>query len=170
MNKQELMNVAWSVAYLTAEEMGGKPVDYISYGLKEAWVLFKGANETVETTDDVKVAPQWFIRQNLTSGEAYAVSVGEWNIDRETEKAVHFSVATDYGYVRFWCPKSILVSQSEDEQKMYKAEAKRLINKAKAFKAHAQLVEEAKSLGIKGIRKNMRTETLKQKIAASQAA
>ena len=40
MSKSTLMKNAWKLAGMKAKELGGKPVEYISYGLKEAWRIF----------------------------------------------------------------------------------------------------------------------------------
>lgn len=40
MSKSVLMKNAWKLATMKAKQLGGKPVEYISYGMKEAWKLY----------------------------------------------------------------------------------------------------------------------------------
>ena len=49
----------------------------------------------------------WFVRKNYTANEAYAISVTEPAIERETEKAYLLSFKTEWGIIKGWFPKSV---------------------------------------------------------------
>ena len=40
-NKQKIMKKAWSIAKKAAKDHGGKPSEFISCALKEAWALYR---------------------------------------------------------------------------------------------------------------------------------
>lgn len=50
----------------------------------------------------------WFLNKNFTSNESYAISVSELSIERETEKAYYLKALSDFGTLKFWCPKSCI--------------------------------------------------------------
>lgn len=101
-----------------------------------------------------------FLDKTLTQGERYAWSTGDGPyISKETEKAVLIKNKTDFGTISFWAPKSALLTDND------------LIKKSNIIKKglnyNEQLVNFAKSNGVKNVRKGMKTNTLIQKIRDS---
>jgi hypothetical protein len=65
-----------------------------------------------ELFHSVNGVPTWFIEENLNQQEAYAVencSCGSCVV-RETQKAEWVEFDTDFGGVRLWVPKSIMIA------------------------------------------------------------
>lgn len=62
-----------------------------------------------------------FVLDKLTQSELQAIhttsSSGDWKIKKETEKAVLVSIATDYGKVEFWSPKSVI--RTDEQMRAY---------------------------------------------------
>jgi hypothetical protein len=51
---------------------------------------------------------KWFMRKNFTLGEQQAMANGcEYEVKRETEKAFYLFIATDFGLIKSWVPKSV---------------------------------------------------------------
>lgn len=90
---------------------------------------------------------------------------------RETEKAVCISLEYERmdgersKFYDIWIPKSCFESE-EDKAKALEAMNARF---EAGKKKHDDLLAQAKALGIKGVRVNMRTATLEEKIAAVSA-
>lgn len=106
----------------------------------------------------------WFIDKNFTQSERLVIQTadfgGELETLHETEKAVQFKAFSDYGNITFWCPKSCILKAGEVDADMErKATA---INKGLDY--NEKLLKLAKENGIKGVRKGMKTDTLKKKI------
>ena len=61
---------------------------------------------------DVNGVPAWIIRKNLNNDESYAVlnECDSMNVVRETEKAQLVEFITNYGNIKMWTPKSVLVA------------------------------------------------------------
>lgn len=60
---------------------------------------------------------EWFIRKNFNTQEQAALATCyEYDIIGETEKAYKIMADTDYGYIKFWCPKSCTVEINESEE------------------------------------------------------
>lgn len=97
---------------------------------------------------------KWFIQKKFNQTEQYLISVADLVIERETEKAIYINAQSDFGNIRFWCPKSCLVSE-EDR----KAEAERYQN---ACSKYEQLKEFAEKNGVKTSAR-MRKSTLLQR-------
>lgn len=99
----------------------------------------------------------WFIDKNFNSQEAYAISVSDLFIEKETEKAVLLGAYSDYGKLKFWCPKACLMSEEE-----IKEEEDRAHN---GFRYNELLNDYCRhSSNLKGIRKHMKTSTMLKKI------
>jgi hypothetical protein len=98
----------------------------------------------------------WFLEKNLNEQERYAVSVSDLAIERETPKAILIGAYSDFGKVTFWCPKSCLMSEEE-----IKTADDRILN---GFRYNELLTDYAKQSKVKGIRKGLKTSTLKAKI------
>lgn len=105
--------------------------------------------------------PDWVLDSNLSSAERYAWSVGDGAyVRRETEKAVLIGNKTDFGEVTVWVPKSVIMTSEQVRTNV----ARRNERFQKGIERHAKLVELAESSGVKGVRKNMRGETLVKKL------
>lgn len=102
----------------------------------------------------------WFLSKNFNQNEQYiikcAIIGGELSIERETEKAILFKANSDWGTLKFWCPKSCLIEASEIEEIAPAS--------SKGLEYNALLVEYGKQNKIKGIRKGLKTSTLLKKI------
>lgn len=111
----------------------------------------------------------WFLNKNFTSNERTIIENadmgGELIVVRETEKAVNFKAVSDYGTLVFWCPKSCLTVNETEEERKINEEKSEKISSGLAY--NELLVSYAKSKGIKGIRKGMKTVTLIQKIKSA---
>lgn len=59
----------------------------------------------------------WFINKNFTENQksALATCCG-YKIEKETEKAYFLNADTEYGCIKFWCPKSCTVEINEAEE------------------------------------------------------
>ena len=57
----------------------------------------------------------WIIQKNLSAEKKHALTttLDSWKIERETEKAYLFSIATDFGKITMWCPKSQTTEEEE---------------------------------------------------------
>lgn len=59
----------------------------------------------------------WFINKNFTENQKSALATAYgYKIEKETEKAYFLNADTDYGCIKFWCPKSCTVEISDDEE------------------------------------------------------
>ena len=59
----------------------------------------------------------WFINKNFTENQKSALATAyDYKIEKETEKAYFLSADTDYGCIKFWCPKSCTVEINEAEE------------------------------------------------------
>jgi len=107
--------------------------DFFAYALKQAWATIKrdaawaagAADREAErqaerakalqvdfSTAKVVGIQQWFLSKNMSSNEAYAIqaaSYGDFRVEKESEKAVLLSIATDYGKIKSWFPKVAVV-------------------------------------------------------------
>lgn len=102
----------------------------------------------------------WFLAKTLNQQEMMAVKNGaDFEIVRETEKAYYIAAVTDFGAIRFWCPKSCTLTAEE-----IKAEREATAQKMQSGLAYNEaLVEFCKANGIKVGARN-RTATLIEKI------
>lgn len=100
---------------------------------------------------------EWIVRKNLEVGtnEYFAAKEidFEFEIEKETEKAVYGFFPTSYGRVYMWCPKSQLLTVAEKVE-----EDNARINR------YEEVLNFAKEHGLK-VRKGMKMTTLKAKIA-----
>ena len=59
----------------------------------------------------------WFINKNFTENQKSALATAyDYKIEKETEKAYFLNANTDYGCIKFWCPKSCTVEINEAEE------------------------------------------------------
>lgn len=59
----------------------------------------------------------WFINKNFTENQKSALATAyDYKIEKETEKAYFLNADTDYGCIKFWCPKSCTVEINEAEE------------------------------------------------------
>jgi len=57
--------------------------------------------------------PQWFIEQNFTGEERYAITTCESVIEKETEKANLLVWNTKFGRISKWIPKSVYGNEKQ---------------------------------------------------------
>lgn len=109
----------------------------------------------------------WFLEKNFTQNERFIIEAadmgGELFREKETEKAVLFKAVSDYGTLKFWCPKSCLTENETEQERQYRFEKAERFQSGLAY--NETLVQYAKQAGIKGIRCGMKTATLIKKIA-----
>lgn len=158
---KNIMKRAWEIAREGQSKFGGKVSDYLSESLKMAWAEAKNQDNEVVAIKD------WFIRKNFNQHEAYAISVADYiKVARETEKAYYLEIVTEFGNIKTWAPKSVCMNREQFNAE-FEAQQTRF---NKGLERNLQLLEEAKSLGIKGVRKGMKTKTLERKIAEFKTA
>lgn len=129
MTKRNMMKYAHQLAKLLVEQTGDYQIA-LSFALKEVWRQVKLYDKKRFTKNSIMSAyvrlrqprrnntrnvfgvPAWIIRKNLTNEEAYAVlnECDSMKVVRETEKAQLVEFDTNYGRVRMWTPKSVLVA------------------------------------------------------------
>ncbi|TDM12646.1 hypothetical protein [Macrococcus bovicus] len=130
MNKKHMMVSAHRIAQRIVKEVGNYSIA-LSLALKEVWRQVKTYNkkrfgwEAIYSAErrlctpkqqssnkNVGGVPEWIIRKNLTTEEAFAVinSYSQVTIRKETEKAVLVDFHTDWGHVSMWCPKSVMAA------------------------------------------------------------
>lgn len=110
---------------------------------------------------------EWFLEKNFTSNERYVIELAEMNDEliaiKESDKAVYFKAVSDFGELKFWCPKSCIYTEEEAIEEMQK--------KSSALKRglsyNETLLALAKENGIKGVRKGMKTATLIKKLTSA---
>ena len=112
----------------------------------------------------------WFLEKKFNEGERMVIRCADLDIIEETEKAVQIYADSDYGCLKFWCPKSCIITDEEyaaiveEETRRYDEQLKKAeIGLAKLEK----LVLWAKENGVKGVRKGMRKVTVLAKIEAA---
>ena len=130
MTKKHMMVAAHRIAQRIVKEVGNYSIA-LSLALKEVWRQVKTYNKKrfgweaiysaerrlctpkqQSTNKNVGGVPEWIIRKNLTTEEAFAVinSYPQVTIKKETEKAVLVDFHTDWGHVSMWCPKSVMAA------------------------------------------------------------
>ena len=128
MTKRNMMRYAHQLANLLVKETGDYQIA-LSFALKEVWRQVKLYDKKRFTKNSIMSAyvrlrhprrnnqnvfgvPAWIIRKNLTNEEAYAVlnECDSMKVVRETEKAQLVEFSTNYGLVKMWTPKSVLVA------------------------------------------------------------
>jgi len=62
---------------------------------------------------------KWFMNKNFNQNEAYAISVSDLTVLKETEKAYYLSATSDYGTLKFWCPKSCTFDSETESDNSY---------------------------------------------------
>lgn len=147
---KKVMVRAWEIAREAVKKFGGKVKEFFQQALIMAWREVKMMNN-----DNISIK-SWFLNKNFDSNERYAISVSELGIAKETEKAVFIKATSDYGVIKFWCPKSCLTTHEE--------EAKVIENKINRYET---LINWCKANNVKGVRFKMRVETIKAKIEAA---
>lgn len=124
-----MMRYAHQLAKLLVEQTGNYQIA-LSFALKEVWRQVKLYDKKRFTKNSIMSAyvrliqprrnssqnifgvPAWIINKNLTNEEAYAVlnECDSMKVVRETEKAQLVEFSTNYGRVKMWTPKSVLVA------------------------------------------------------------
>ncbi|MBT2844719.1 hypothetical protein [Staphylococcus coagulans] len=154
MNKSNLFKNAWEIAKSGANKFGGSCKDYFSESLKMAYKGIVLAEAEIEI-------PAWIVRKNV--GNVMAVEKSVLSVKRETEKALLIHADGKFGSFDFWTPKSVLKKVNvTDYSKVTITVENEMV---KAMDNHFELVRKAKALGIKGIRSNMKSSTLRKKIS-----
>ncbi|MFD1066710.1 hypothetical protein [Oceanobacillus locisalsi] len=162
MNTTEIM----SKAVANAKVMEGDWIAKMSLALKKAWKEAKYAAQlAAKAMNEVVSIKSWFIRKNFDQNEAYTLQTAEFEIIKETEKAYRLKAMTDFGNLFVWAPKSVCLNQEQFNAEFDAVQTK--MNKG--LERNLELLKEAKELGIKGVRKGMKTKTLENKIAAHKA-
>lgn len=157
-NLKAIMERAWEIKREHKANIFG-------FCLEMAWAEAKAPKEEVKNYEIKK----WFLEKNFSQNERYIINLavisGELNVLNETEKAIQFKADSDFGYIKFWCPKSCLTENMTEQEKRW--EEKRKNNIVSGIDYNHKLIEFAKANGIKGVRVGMKTLTLKQKISAA---
>lgn len=156
---KQVMVKAWEIAKAAVNKFGGKAKEYIAEAMKIAWAQVK----TASTITIVEVK-NWFVNKNFTSEQAYAINDADrFQIVDETEKAYKLRVATAFGNIVSWFPKSVCMTQEQVnvENAVRQARAPR----ENGLEKNMRLLIEARELGVKGLRERNRTATLERKIA-----
>lgn len=106
----------------------------------------------------------WFLNKNLTANERYVVEMAQVNdeltVMKETEKAVQFQAVSDFGTIKFWCPKSCIMTEGEVVKVVEEKNAKI----SAGLNYNETLLKLAKDNKVKGVRKGMKTVTLAAKL------
>lgn len=156
MTKSQIFKNAWVIAKAGANKFGGSSKEYIADALKMAYA---GYTVEVNEVSEIEIA-EWIVRKNV--GSVYAVQKSVLSVARETEKALLIQATGKFGEFSFWAPKSVCKFKNVTDY--FTATVTVEDTMVKAMNTHFDLVEEAKALGIKGIRSNMKSSTLREKI------
>ena len=151
---KKVMVRAWEIAREAVKKFGGKVKEFFQQALIMAWEEVKTMNS------EHIVIKSWFLAKNFTEGERYAISVSDLAIEKETEKAVFIRATSDYGFIKFWCPKSCITTI---EEKIALLEEENRKYEEKIHK-YGKLIIWCKENNVKGVRNKMRVETIKAKI------
>lgn len=108
------------------------------------------------------IIKDWFLDKKFTQDEKYAISVSDVSIIGESEKAVKLKFESDYGNIFSWIPKSCLMTEEEIAEKQRRFE--------EGCERYEQMLDYAKSLGCKGVRRGMKLWTIENKINEALAA
>lgn len=110
----------------------------------------------------------WF-RRTLTLEELNVLcNFPDFIYQKETEKAILFNIVGRYGSFTRWIPKSAIVTEQDKAIRRLKEEANwqaYLDRQAKGLEKYEKLLEFAKSTGVPGIKKRMKTATIKNILA-----
>lgn len=98
----------------------------------------------------------WFLNKTLDARTRQEVT-NDFFVKVTTAKAYLLEQATDHGVVRFWCPISCTLKEGEVDPDLER-EVKKMQS---GLEYNQTLLEFAKAHGVKGVRKGMRTETIK---------
>lgn len=153
MTKSQIFKNAWAIAKHGANKFGGSSKEYIAKALKMA---YKGL---VLKEAEIEV-PEWIVRKNV--GNVMVVQKSVLSVKRETEKALLIQGSGKFGEFSFWTPKSVCKFTNVSDYFTATVTVEDAMSKAMAN--HDALLEEAKKMGIKGVRCNMKSETLRKKI------
>ncbi|WP_105980142.1 hypothetical protein [Staphylococcus simulans] len=154
MTKSQIFKNAWAIAKHGKKKFGGKVKEYFAEALKMAYKGIVLANPEIEI-------PEWIVRKNV--GNVHVVKKSILSVVRETEKALMIKATGKFGEFSFWTPKSVCKYTNVTDY--FTATVTIEDGMARAMDNHFNLVKEAKELGIKGIRSNMKSATLRKKIA-----
>lgn len=110
----------------------------------------------------------WF-RRTLTLEELNVLcNFPDFIYQKETEKAILFNIVGRYGSFTRWIPKSAILTEQEKAIRRLKEEANwqaYLDRQAKGLEKYEKLLEFAKGTGVPGIKKRMKTATIKNILA-----
>lgn len=107
--------------------------------------------------------PNWFLESNYFEAQRYAITNGTAYIIKETEKAVYAYVECDEIEFATWIPKSIINGTYKRRVESTPAE-KPTSRRLDGLEYHQVLVDFAKEHGIKGVRINLTSNKLRDKI------
>ncbi len=153
MTKSQIFKNAWAIAKHGANKFGGSSKEYFAEALKMAYKGLALKDAEIEI-------PAWIVRKNV--GNVHVVEKSILSVARETEKALLIKATGKFGEFSFWTPKSVCKFTNVTD--CFTANVEVENEMVKAMDNHFNLVQEAKRLGIKGIRSNMKSETLRRKI------
>lgn len=98
----------------------------------------------------------WFLKKTLDA-RTYEEVTNDFFVEVSTPKAYLLKGYTDRGVVKFWCPISCTSKEGEVDPDLER-EVKKMQS---GLEYNQTLLEFAKAHGVKGVRKGMRTETIK---------
>ncbi|WP_158694739.1 hypothetical protein [Staphylococcus chromogenes] len=155
MTNSQIFKNAWAIARNGQKLFGGKVKEYFAEALRIVYAQMKEVEES-----EIEI-PEWIIEKNV--GNVFVVQKSVLHVERETEKALKIKASGKFGEFSFWTPKSVckFTNVSDYSKATVTVEDKMV----KAMENHFNLVAEANRLGIKGIRSNMKSKTLRKKIA-----
>ncbi|MCI8483516.1 MAG: hypothetical protein HFH41_04165 [Lachnospiraceae bacterium] len=108
----------------------------------------------------------WFLNRNFAQNERMIIEAAdmgeELEVLKETEKAFFLQATSDWGSLKFWCPKSCFVENETEEERQWRIES--VARFESNLNYNAVLVKFGKENGIKGIRNGLKTTTLIRKI------
>lgn len=136
-------------------------------GSRGASSSFRGGKTTaIDYEERIRDIPEWFLQKSFNSNELYGVrSADTTYVSKETEKAFLANWNGEYGTVRTWVPKSLVSDEAITKRAKQEAAFYKRAQDGLAY--NKQLVQFAKSHGVKGARERMTTETLLKKIKAA---
>lgn len=65
------------------------------------------------TENIMRTINQKFLSEKFNSNEVYVINNSDFIFEKETEKAVLIKAVSDYGTLKFWCPKSCIYEKQE---------------------------------------------------------
>lgn len=149
-NLKSIMTRAWEIKRENTDNI-------FSICLKAAWSEAKNNNGIASFLNENGVlfgVKDWFVKKNFDNNMLNAYYKSSLLVEKVSEKAVYIKAVSKYGKFYFWCPKSCLLKSSSEE----------FSNFVSGMAYNSKLIIFAKSNGIKGVRKGMKTVTIINKI------